>query len=196
MTIPQTASSHLLIRARSLLLPPAKPSNGRPFGRCARPAGGIRNSTRCVAGLSFFDFSANVERAALASLCPRRFGVDGIILFYDITTLPFSMGLPFELLPGSGPVPDRPIRSRADLERLNPNPDPESYQHIIELLHRVKSELNGSSRARLRGGAVHGGGILHRHGQAYGPDASLREGASRQFGAACSIAFRKRPSAF
>src|SRR5262245_46714193 len=68
-------------------------------------------------GLSFFEFSANVEKAAQASLCPRRFGVDGIILFYDITTLPFSMGLPFELKPQQGPVPDRPIRSLADLER-------------------------------------------------------------------------------
>ncbi len=95
------------------------------------------------AGLSFFEFSANVEKAAQASLAPRRFGVDGIILFYDITTLPLSMGLPFELKPQQGPTPDRPIRSKADLERLNPNPDPASYRHIIDLLKRVKAELNG-----------------------------------------------------
>lgn len=95
------------------------------------------------AGMSFFEFSADVERAAQASLCPRRFGVDGIILFYDITTLPFSMGLPFELKPQRGPVPDRPIRTLADLDRLNPNPDPESYRHIIDLLKRVKTELRG-----------------------------------------------------
>lgn len=98
---------------------------------------------RIRSGLSFFEFSANVEKAAQASLAPRRFGVDGIILFYDITTLPFSMGLPFQLLPQRGPVPDRPIRTLADLDRLNPNPDPDSYRHIIELLKRVKQELNG-----------------------------------------------------
>src|SRR6266436_3026446 len=42
-------------------------------------------------GLSFYEFSENVELAARASLCPKRFGVDGIILFYDITTLAVAM---------------------------------------------------------------------------------------------------------
>src|SRR6478672_3248419 len=71
---------------------------------------------RLRAGLGFYEFSENVERAAAATLCPRRFGVDGIILFYDITTLPVAMGLPFELVPQRGPVPARPIRSLADVE--------------------------------------------------------------------------------
>src|SRR5262245_16826227 len=60
-------------------------------------------------GLSFFDFSENAELSALASLLPRRFGVDAIILFYDITTLAVAMGLPFSLRPQFGPMPDRPI---------------------------------------------------------------------------------------
>src|SRR5262245_32822819 len=63
---------------------------------------------RVRAGLSFYEFSESVERAAEASLLPRRFGVDGIILFYDITTLPVAMGLPFVLRSGEGPQPDRP----------------------------------------------------------------------------------------
>jgi uroporphyrinogen decarboxylase len=95
------------------------------------------------AGLGFYEFSENVERAARGTLCPRRFGVDGTILFYDITTLPVAMGLPFELKPQQGPVPDRPIRSQAALDRLDTDPDPERYRHIIELLHVVKRELNG-----------------------------------------------------
>jgi uroporphyrinogen decarboxylase len=98
---------------------------------------------RARAGLGFYEFSEHVEKAAQATLCPRRFGVDGIILFYDITTLPVAMGLPFELKPNQGPVPDRPIRSIADLDRLDVKPDPERYKHIIELLHVVKRELNG-----------------------------------------------------
>jgi uroporphyrinogen decarboxylase len=104
-------------------------------------------------GMPFFEFSADVERSAQASLCPRRFGVDGIILFYDITTLPFSMGLPFELKPQQGPVPDRPIRTKADLERLNPDPDPQSYRHIIDLLQRVKAELRGELPVLVFAGA-------------------------------------------
>jgi uroporphyrinogen decarboxylase len=95
------------------------------------------------AGTPFFEFSEDVEGATRATLCPRRFGVDAIILFYDITTLPIAMGLPFELKSGAGPVPDRPIRNLADLDRLNPNPPPETYAHIRELLNRVKAELRG-----------------------------------------------------
>jgi uroporphyrinogen decarboxylase len=94
-------------------------------------------------GLGFFEFSEDVERATKATLCPRRFGVDAIILFYDITTLPVAMGLPFELIRDIGPQPDRPIRTMADLDRLNPTPSPESYGHIRQLLTNVKRELNG-----------------------------------------------------
>src|SRR6266581_4831742 len=98
---------------------------------------------RVRAGLSFYEFSENVERAAQASLLPRRFGVDAIILFYDITTLPVAMGLPFALRPNQGPAPDRPVRSREDVERLAAQPDPERYQHIRDLLARVRGELHG-----------------------------------------------------
>src|SRR5207302_4869590 len=95
------------------------------------------------AGLGFYEFSEDVERAAQASLCPRRFGVDAIILFYDITTLPVAMGLPFALRPSQGPVPDRPIRTLADVERLERDPPPERYDHIRQLLKVVKDELRG-----------------------------------------------------
>ncbi|HEX4606621.1 MAG TPA: uroporphyrinogen decarboxylase family protein [Urbifossiella sp.] len=98
---------------------------------------------RIRAGQGFYAFNADVERSAQASLCPRRFGVDAIILFYDITTLPFAMGLPFELKPGAGPTPDRPIRTRADLDRLDPAPHPDTYGYIRALLKRVKAELRG-----------------------------------------------------
>ncbi|HLW67224.1 MAG TPA: uroporphyrinogen decarboxylase family protein [Gemmataceae bacterium] len=95
------------------------------------------------AGLSFYEFSEHVELAAKASLCPKRFGVDAIILFYDITTLTVAMGLPFVLQPNVGPVPDRPVHTKADLERLDANPDPARYQHIRDLLKLVKAELRG-----------------------------------------------------
>jgi uroporphyrinogen decarboxylase len=95
------------------------------------------------AGLSFYEFSENVELAARASLLPRRFGVDAIILFYDITTLAVAMGLPFVLKPSQGPVPDRPVRTAADVERLDPRPDPERFGHVRRLLRQVKEELRG-----------------------------------------------------
>src|ERR1041384_7153752 len=87
--------------------------------------------------LTFYEFSENVELAARASLLPRRFGVDGIILFYDITSLPVAMGQPFSLKPNVGPVPAWPVRTLADVERLEARPAPERYQHIRDLLKLV-----------------------------------------------------------
>jgi uroporphyrinogen decarboxylase len=98
---------------------------------------------RLRAGKSFYEFSENVELSAQCSLLPRRFGVDAIILFYDITTLPVAMGLPFTLQPNRGPVPDRAVQDWQDIDRLDPKPAPDRYDHIVQLLARVKQELRG-----------------------------------------------------
>jgi uroporphyrinogen decarboxylase len=116
----------------------------RPPVWAMRQAGRWDPEFRAVrSNMTFYEFSENVEASAKASLCPKRFGVDAIILFYDITTLPVSMGLPFELKSGAGPVPDHPICTMADLNRLEVNPHPDTYAHIRALLKRVKDELRG-----------------------------------------------------
>jgi uroporphyrinogen decarboxylase len=137
--IDMTSPSHLLVRvARGEWVE-------RPPVWAMRQAGRWDPEfNRLRAGLSFYEFSENVELAAKASLLPRRFGVDAIILFYDITTLAVAMGLPFVLRPGQGPVPDYPIRTLADLERLDPEPGPRCFQHVRELLQRVRGELQGA----------------------------------------------------
>ena len=139
---------HLLIRAAR------GEAVERPPVWAMRQAGRWDPEFRAIrAGMSFYEFSENVEASARASLCPKRFGVDAIILFYDITTLPVSMGLPFELKAGAGPVPDRPIRTLADLDRLNANPAPDTYAHIRALLNRVKDELKGELPVLVFAGA-------------------------------------------
>lgn len=94
-------------------------------------------------GKSFFEFSENVELAAEASLCPLRFGVDAIILFYDITTLAVAMGMPFTLAPGKGPIPQRPILTLNDVQQLAARPDADRFRHVLDILTRVRRELNG-----------------------------------------------------
>src|SRR5262249_21189201 len=131
-------ASHLLIRAargERIERPPVWAM--RQAGRWDPEFNRLRG------GLSFYDFSENVELAARASLLPRRFGVDAIILFYDITTLTVAMGLPFVLQPSRGPVPDHPVHTLADVERLDPQPSPERFGHVRDLLRRVKEELRG-----------------------------------------------------
>jgi uroporphyrinogen decarboxylase len=108
---------------------------------------------RVRAGRPFYEFSEDVEAAAEVSLLPRRFGVDGIILFYDITSLPVAMGQPFALQPGAGPVPAFTVRTPADVDRLDPSPAPERYQHIRDLLKVVKERLRGELPVLVFAGA-------------------------------------------
>lgn len=103
--------------------------------------------------LSFYEFSENAELSAAASLCPRRFGVDAIILFYDITTLSVAMGQPFDLVPERGPVPRRPIRTMADVEALTESPSESSYRHVSETLRIVRKALNDELPVLIFAGA-------------------------------------------
>src|SRR5437762_319898 len=133
------SSGHLLVRA----------ARGEPVER--PPVWAMRQAgrwdpefNRLRGGKTFYEFSEDVELSAAASLLPRRFGVDAIILFYDITTLAVAMGLPFTLQPGRGPVPDRPVRTTADVERLAELPDADRFRHVLDLLAKVKAELQGA----------------------------------------------------
>jgi uroporphyrinogen decarboxylase len=141
-------SKHLLIRAargEAVERPPVWAM--RQAGRWDPEFNKLRGGT------SFYDFSEDVELAAAASLLPRRFGVDAIILFYDITTLAVAMGLPFTLQPGRGPVPDHPVRTLADVQNLAAFPDADRFRHVLDLLARVKSELRGELPVLVFAGA-------------------------------------------
>lgn len=93
------------------------------------------------AGHTFYEFAENAELAAKASLCPLRFGVDAIILFYDITTLAVGMGQSFQLVPERGPVPDTPIRTAADVAALTADPAGRSVDAVHETLRYVRQEV-------------------------------------------------------
>ncbi|NHN89083.1 uroporphyrinogen decarboxylase [Acetobacter sp. LMG 1627] len=70
----------------------------------------------------------------------RRFAMDGAILFSDILILPWAMGQSLEFIEKRGPVLE-PIRSAADLARLDPKRIAERTAPVGETLRRVRKAL-------------------------------------------------------
>jgi len=70
----------------------------------------------------------------------RRFGMDGAILFSDILILPWAMGQSLDFVEQVGPVLT-PIRSREDLNRLQPERVPEATAPVMETLRRLRKTL-------------------------------------------------------
>src|SRR2546430_7215598 len=94
---------------------------------------------------SFFELASTPELCAEVTLQPvRRHGVDAAVLFADIMTPVLGMGIGVELIEGVGPVVDRPIESRADVERVAVDePDPA----VLEALRIVRRELDDEKAA-------------------------------------------------
>ena len=71
----------------------------------------------------------------------RRHDVDAAVMFADIVLPLLGMGVNVELVENVGPVIERPIRSRADVDRLTvPEPE-ESVPFILEAVSIVRREL-------------------------------------------------------
>jgi uroporphyrinogen decarboxylase len=90
------------------------------------------------------------DLAAAVTLMPvDRLGVDAAVLFADIMLPLASLGVPFEIRPGFGPVIADPIRTAPDVARLSLIPAREATPYVMDALRAVKSELG--ERAALLG---------------------------------------------
>src|SRR3989440_1405528 len=93
-----------------------------------------------------FAICQNPELCAEVTLQPvRRLGVDGAVLFADIM-LPVAFGLAVELqlVDGVGPVVERPIRSMADIDRLQARSPGEAVPFVLETIKLLRRELDSS----------------------------------------------------
>lgn len=111
-------------------------------------------ATRAQAG-SFLAMAKNPELACEVTLQPlRRFPLDAAILFSDILTVPDAMGLGLYFVEGEGPKFERPIRTRADIDRLAV-PDMETeLRYVMDAVRTIRRELDigtGESRVPLIG---------------------------------------------
>ena len=73
----------------------------------------------------------------------RRFALDAAILFSDILTIPWAMGLGLEFVEGEGPRFRSPVRAPADIDRLGV-PDPEDdLGFVMDAIRVVRRDLAG-----------------------------------------------------
>jgi uroporphyrinogen decarboxylase len=85
---------------------------------------------------TFLDAVQDPALAAELTLQPlRRYDVDAAILFSDIVIPVLGFGV--DVVPGAGPVVDKPFREEADLDRLQVAPVP----YVIEAVRLLAPEL-------------------------------------------------------
>ncbi len=105
------------------------------------------------AGRALPEYRAVRERAGLAeivrdaALCAevtlqpvRRLGVDGAIMFADITTPLPGMGVDVRFVEGVGPVIDRPVRTLADVAGLRTFDPGEAVGPLLDAIGLVRGE--------------------------------------------------------
>lgn len=82
------------------------------------------------------------ELAAEVTMLPvDQFGVDAAILFSDIMIPVAAMGASLRIEPGVGPVIDEPVRTLADVAKLNPVRAADDLEFLDKAIRMLVSEL-------------------------------------------------------
>lgn len=111
----------------------------RQAGRILPEYREIRNSLS-----SFKELVETPELAAEVTIQPVDIlGVDAAIIFSDILVIPDSMGLPYEMKPGVGPVFPKKIESNTDIEKLNLVEPEKHLDYVLKAIEITKKELAG-----------------------------------------------------
>jgi len=71
----------------------------------------------------------------------RRYGVDAAVLFSDIVVPVEAVGFGVDVVPGTGPVVERPFAGGADLERLRPLEPESDVPYVLETVRSLAGEL-------------------------------------------------------
>lgn len=92
---------------------------------------------------SILDAVAIPELAAELTMQPvRRYGVDAAVVYSDIMVPLAAIGFGVDIVPGVGPVVQRPFRTESDLDRLRPlDPDADT-PYVAETIRILVGELD------------------------------------------------------
>jgi uroporphyrinogen decarboxylase len=132
----ETPADSLLVRAAS----------GRPGPRppvwFMRQAGRSLPEYRALrVGTAMLDACRDPELITEITLQPvRRHGVDAAILFSDIVVPLVAIGVGIDIVPGVGPVVDKPVSDAADVDRLRAL-DPHDVPYVTEAIRALVAEL-------------------------------------------------------
>lgn len=111
----------------------------------ATPVWFMRQAGRCLpryrelrADVGMFEVLRDPAAAAEITALPLEyFPVDALVLYNDISTPFFGAGFQVEILPGLGPVVDRPIERPEDVRRLRAHDPRETMDYILEQIRLV-----------------------------------------------------------
>lgn len=92
---------------------------------------------------SFLDLCHDPKKACEVTLQPvRRLDVDAAILFSDILVVPNEMGMKLDFLEGEGPVFEKPISSKEDIDALiDPKEAADRLTYVYDTIKLIKKEL-------------------------------------------------------
>lgn len=94
---------------------------------------------------SFLDMCRTPELAVEVTLQPiRRFDLDAAIIFSDILLPLEGMGIGLRFSDGDGPVIDRPLRSKADVEALKPIDPEEALGYVLKAIEMTVRNLDSA----------------------------------------------------
>src|SRR5919204_185892 len=93
-----------------------------------------------------FTICQRPELCAEVTMQPvRRLGVDGAVLFADIMLpVAFGLGVDLRLVDGVGPVVEQPIRSQADIDRLQQRAAADAMPFVLETIRLLRRDLDPS----------------------------------------------------
>lgn len=98
---------------------------------------------RAQAG-SFMSLCQNPELACEVTLQPlARYDLDAAILFSDILTVPDALGLGLYFVEGEGPKFERPIISKADVQRLAVPDVSDELGYVTDAVSTIRQALAG-----------------------------------------------------
>lgn len=136
------ATARRLLPGAPLLLAARGEQPARPPVWFMRQAGRSLPEYRAVrAGLPMLQACMTPDLACEVTLQPvRRHGVDAAILFSDIVVPLHAAGVALDIVAGTGPVVDSPVRTAADVSALPPL-EPEAVEPVAAAVRLLVGEL-------------------------------------------------------